>query len=242
MEREGLTTAPWCFSTARSNSFASDRFPDNYPRPQYPNQTFKCDDPRPRHPAPRPTPSEPEKYELYSPSPAVNLEKFLNNKLPESNPIITGKPIKGVVCRDNKNPTQCYNALNKITTMSPLNIPQYIEENTPPNAVRPCPSGRPANKGFYDVLYQEGDQNVIFSCSNKECKLLQNEIGKKCPSYIPLAKHDCVWQCDQSTSWCGGSQQPLPSSGCDTNRYPFEEQCCACGKSPGFVVGNKNCN
>ena len=28
LENEGLSTAPWCFSTARSNSFASDRFPD----------------------------------------------------------------------------------------------------------------------------------------------------------------------------------------------------------------------
>ena len=49
LENEGLSTAPWCFSTARSNSFASDRFPDNYPRPQYPNQTFKCDDHHPHH-------------------------------------------------------------------------------------------------------------------------------------------------------------------------------------------------
>ena len=127
-----------------------------------------------------------------------------------------------------------------------------------------CPSGRPADKGFYDLLYQESEDhfkpeskeyNVIFSCKpstspapappNGECKLLlpiQNNIGVKCPSYIPLSKQEGQdGPPFSSTGWCGGAQQPLPSSGCPTNQYPFARQCCACGSSPSFVVNNKQC-
>ena len=142
--------------------------------------------------------TETDKYSATpSPSSETELAKFLRGK--------------GNVCiGNNANPKQCYNELNNIqNTFSQLNIPSYMDTHKNMS----CPSGRPGVKsGFHDVLYQEGDQNVIFSCKllpvpgagrgpaiPGECELLQNNIGSQCPLlYTTFRSRDTIrhWICN----------------------------------------------
>ena len=185
--------------------------------------------------------TETEKYSATpSPSSETELGKFLSGK--------------GHVCiGNNANPKQCYNELNNIQgIMSQLNIPSYMDTHKNMN----CPSGRPGVKPeFHDVLYQEGDQNVIFSCkypggpsSPGECELLQNNIGTQCPSYIPLVEQDPGTI--STAVWCGGVEQGGPNTNpntktntCDNSaaglkqyiadsQGPLKRVCCTCPRWP----------
>jgi hypothetical protein len=178
--------------------------------------------------------TETEKYSATpSPSSETELGKFLSGK--------------GHVCiGNNANPKHCYIELNNIQgIMSQLNIPSYMDNHKNMN----CPSGRPGVKPeFHDVLYQEGDQNVIFSCkypggtsSLGECELLQNNIGTQCPSYIPLVEQDPGTI--STAVWCGGVEQGgvagcASSNAAGIKQYIADSQgavkkiCCTCPRWP----------